>query len=88
MVSRLQLESAIFQRFDKVFLHPQVFGKLQNLDFEGSIRKIDESVFRDLSSLKTILLTLYNLRAFLHSNGKIQDFEPIYKLIYRSRQET
>jgi hypothetical protein len=65
----LRISSTTIEHQSREVLHPQVFSSTETIEIEGSIGKVELDVFGDLTSLKALIMMVYNLRGFIHTNG-------------------
>ncbi len=68
-ISTLHLRSAVIENLDRELLHPHVYANTFQIKIECSIGKIEVDVFKELTALSELLMSLNNFRGFLHSNG-------------------
>jgi hypothetical protein len=68
-IQNVEFYSLVVDKFDKEILHPQVYSLLNTIVIIGSVKKIETDLFKDIKYLQEIVLSMNDLKGFIHGNG-------------------
>jgi hypothetical protein len=69
-VQSLLIRHLTIEVFNRKVLHPQVFAQTETMRIEYSlIGKLELNLFKDLTSLRSFFLKIFNLRGLMQANG-------------------
>jgi hypothetical protein len=69
-ILNLDMYDLAIEKLDATVLHPQVFSSVTSLTlYRCSLRHIQLDLFKNMQSLRSITLSINNLKGFVHGNG-------------------
>jgi hypothetical protein len=72
LISRITIANfynLVAENFDREILHPQVYSLLEQIQIVGTVKKIENDVFKEMKFLRWITLQINDLKGFFQGNG-------------------